>query len=190
MGFFRVPGQKIAKNGLVESAQEPVDVGEPLATLDEVDLKLQAEQAVAGIHRPRHGRAGAMAGARRAAFQGFSAPSKAGTPTIGGNWITRPRGPPPNESPRAPQPVPSARSETDQRTRSSYGHTLGGGYPAASSTATLIDPARSLRLSGQNRDPRFRASPLPRREAVGRDPTKTLVRPGPRTVLPPVDARL
>src|ERR1700712_1990314 len=41
---FRVPG-KIAKR-LVEVGQT-VDVGEPLATLDEVDLKLQAEQAVA-----------------------------------------------------------------------------------------------------------------------------------------------
>jgi RND family efflux transporter MFP subunit len=41
---FRVPG-KIAKR-LVEVGQT-VDVGEPLATLDEVDLKLQAEQAEA-----------------------------------------------------------------------------------------------------------------------------------------------
>jgi RND family efflux transporter MFP subunit len=41
---FRVPG-KVAKR-LVEVGQT-VDVGEPLATLDEVDLKLQAEQAEA-----------------------------------------------------------------------------------------------------------------------------------------------
>ena len=41
---FRVPG-KIEKR-LVEVGQT-VDVGQPLATLDEVDLKLQAEQAVA-----------------------------------------------------------------------------------------------------------------------------------------------
>src|SRR6201995_1911073 len=41
---FRVPG-KIAKR-LVEVGQT-VDVGQPLATLDEVDLKLQAEQAQA-----------------------------------------------------------------------------------------------------------------------------------------------
>jgi RND family efflux transporter MFP subunit len=41
---FRVPG-KVAKR-LVEVGQS-VDVGEPLATLDEIDLKLQAEQAVA-----------------------------------------------------------------------------------------------------------------------------------------------
>src|SRR6266446_6485254 len=41
---FRVPG-KVAKR-LVEVGQT-VDVGQPLATLDEVDLKLQAEQAVA-----------------------------------------------------------------------------------------------------------------------------------------------
>jgi RND family efflux transporter MFP subunit len=41
---FRVPG-KVAKR-LVEVGQT-VDVGEPLATLDEIDLKLQAEQAVA-----------------------------------------------------------------------------------------------------------------------------------------------
>jgi RND family efflux transporter MFP subunit len=41
---FRVPG-KVAKR-LVEVG-ETVEVGQPLATLDEVDLKLQAEQAVA-----------------------------------------------------------------------------------------------------------------------------------------------
>src|ERR1700704_3975054 len=44
---FRVPG-KVAKR-LVEVGQT-VDVGEPLATLDEVDLKLQAEQADAEFH--------------------------------------------------------------------------------------------------------------------------------------------
>src|SRR5206468_7688140 len=41
---FRVPG-KIAKR-LVEVGQT-VEIGQPLATLDEIDLKLQAEQAVA-----------------------------------------------------------------------------------------------------------------------------------------------
>src|ERR1700743_729766 len=41
---FRVPG-KVAKR-LVEVGQA-VDIGQPLATLDEVDLKLQAEQAIA-----------------------------------------------------------------------------------------------------------------------------------------------
>jgi RND family efflux transporter MFP subunit len=44
---FRVPG-KVAKR-LVEVGQT-VDVGQPLATLDEVDLKLQAEQAEAEFH--------------------------------------------------------------------------------------------------------------------------------------------
>src|SRR6202043_2965334 len=44
---FRVPG-KVAKR-LVEVGQS-VDVGEPLATLDEIDLKLQAEQADAEFH--------------------------------------------------------------------------------------------------------------------------------------------
>jgi RND family efflux transporter MFP subunit len=43
---FRVPG-KVAKR-LVEVGQT-VDVGQPLATLDEVDLKLQAEQATAEL---------------------------------------------------------------------------------------------------------------------------------------------
>jgi RND family efflux transporter MFP subunit len=43
---FRVPG-KVAKR-LVEVGQT-VDVGEPLATLDEVDLRLQAEQAEAEL---------------------------------------------------------------------------------------------------------------------------------------------
>ena len=41
---FRVPG-KVAKR-LVEVG-ETVDIGQPLATLDEIDLKLQAEQAEA-----------------------------------------------------------------------------------------------------------------------------------------------
>src|SRR6202046_4115097 len=44
---FRVPG-KVAKR-LVEGGQT-VDVNQPLATLDEVDLNLQAEQAVAEFH--------------------------------------------------------------------------------------------------------------------------------------------
>jgi RND family efflux transporter MFP subunit len=44
---FRVPG-KVAKR-LVEVGQT-VDIGQPLATLDEIDLKLQAEQAVAEFH--------------------------------------------------------------------------------------------------------------------------------------------
>jgi RND family efflux transporter MFP subunit len=44
---FRVPG-KVAKR-LVEVGQT-VDIGQPLATLDEVDLKLQAEQAEAEFH--------------------------------------------------------------------------------------------------------------------------------------------
>src|SRR5260221_10498433 len=44
---FRVPG-KVAKR-LVEVGQT-VDLGQPLATLDEVDLKLQAEQADAEFH--------------------------------------------------------------------------------------------------------------------------------------------
>src|SRR5438874_11482443 len=44
---FRVPG-KLAKR-LVQVGQT-VDVGQPLATLDEVDLKLQAEQADAELH--------------------------------------------------------------------------------------------------------------------------------------------
>jgi RND family efflux transporter MFP subunit len=44
---FRVPG-KVAKR-LVEVGQN-VDIGQPLATLDEVDLKLQAEQADAEFH--------------------------------------------------------------------------------------------------------------------------------------------
>ena len=46
---FRVPG-KVAKR-LVEVGQT-VDVGQPLATLDEVDLKLQAEQAEAEFPPP------------------------------------------------------------------------------------------------------------------------------------------
>src|ERR1700743_1815031 len=44
---FRVPG-KDAKRLVVVG--QTVDVGQPLATLDEIDLKLQAEQAVAELH--------------------------------------------------------------------------------------------------------------------------------------------
>jgi RND family efflux transporter MFP subunit len=44
---FRVPG-KVAKR-LVEVGQT-VEIGQPLATLDELDLKLQAEQAEAELH--------------------------------------------------------------------------------------------------------------------------------------------
>src|SRR6201994_3099966 len=43
---FRVPG-KVAKR-LVEVG-DSVDIGQPLATLDEIDLKLQAEQAEAEL---------------------------------------------------------------------------------------------------------------------------------------------
>src|SRR3977135_4230371 len=50
---FRVPG-KVAKR-LVEVGQTG-DVGQPLATLDEVDLKLQAEQAEAERHAAPGGR--------------------------------------------------------------------------------------------------------------------------------------
>ena len=96
---FRVPG-KVAKR-LVEVGQT-VDVGQPLATLDEVDLKLQAEQAEAEFTR-RHRRAGA-GGRRRAARQGSCAP-RAGPPTR--SWI-RPR-PPPTKRARA-SIAPSARS--------------------------------------------------------------------------------
>ena len=62
---FRVPG-KVAKR-LVEVGQT-VDVGQPLATLDEVDLKLQAEQAEAEFRAAT----GVLAQAerRRAARQG------------------------------------------------------------------------------------------------------------------------
>lgn len=64
---FRVPG-KVAKR-LVEVGQT-VDVGQPLASLDEVDLKLQAEQAVAEFDR-RDRRAGAGR-RRRATREGFA----------------------------------------------------------------------------------------------------------------------
>src|SRR6201746_674135 len=60
---FRVPG-KIAKR-LVEVGQT-VDVGQPLATLDEVDLKLQAEQAEAEFGAATGGRAQAGAAEQRA----------------------------------------------------------------------------------------------------------------------------
>ena len=77
---FRVPG-KVAKR-LVEVGQT-VDVGQPLATLDEVDLKLQAEQAeaefraatgvlaqAAAAEQPRQGFARQGLGHRRAAGSG------------------------------------------------------------------------------------------------------------------------
>ena len=64
---FRVPG-KVAKR-LVEVGQT-VDVGQPLATLDEVDLKLQAEQAEAEFSAATG--VLAQAGRGRAARQGFA----------------------------------------------------------------------------------------------------------------------
>jgi len=60
---FRVPG-KVAKR-LVEVGQT-VDVGQPLATLDEVDLKLQAEQAEAEFSAATGVLAQAAAAERRA----------------------------------------------------------------------------------------------------------------------------
>jgi RND family efflux transporter MFP subunit len=60
---FRVPG-KVAKR-LVEVGQT-VDVGQPLATLDEVDLKLQAEQAEAEFRAATGALAQAAAAEQRA----------------------------------------------------------------------------------------------------------------------------
>ncbi len=60
---FRVPG-KVAKR-LVEVGQT-VDVGQPLATLDEVDLKLQAEQAEAELRAATGVQAQASAAETRA----------------------------------------------------------------------------------------------------------------------------
>src|SRR5438045_7138074 len=59
---FRVPG-KVAKR-LAEVGQT-VDVGQPLATLDEVDLKLQAEQAEAEFRAATGVLAQAAASAQR-----------------------------------------------------------------------------------------------------------------------------
>jgi RND family efflux transporter MFP subunit len=60
---FRVPG-KVAKR-LVDVGQT-VDVGQPLATLDEVDLKLQAEQAEAEFRAATGVQAQAAASEQRA----------------------------------------------------------------------------------------------------------------------------
>src|SRR6204780_4886552 len=60
---FRVPG-KVAKR-LVEVGQT-VDIGQPLATLDEIDLKLQAEQAEAELRAATGVLAQAAAGETRA----------------------------------------------------------------------------------------------------------------------------
>src|SRR6187402_1561803 len=60
---FRVPG-KVAKR-LVEVGQT-VDVGQPLATLDQVDLKLQAEQAEAEFRAATGVQAQAVASEQRA----------------------------------------------------------------------------------------------------------------------------
>src|ERR1700722_18204608 len=59
---FRVPG-KVAKR-LVEVGQT-VDLGQPLATLDEIDLKLQAEQAEAEFTAASGGLAAGAAAAQR-----------------------------------------------------------------------------------------------------------------------------
>src|SRR4030081_3368798 len=64
---FRVPG-KVAKR-LVEVGQS-VDIGQPLATLDEVDLKLQAQQADAELHAATGVLGAAAARGRRNPRQG------------------------------------------------------------------------------------------------------------------------
>ena len=76
---FRVPG-KVAKR-LVEVGQT-VEIGQPLATLDEVDLKLQAEQAEAEFTR-RDRRAGA--GRRRRDSAPRNCAPRAGPPMR--RWI-------------------------------------------------------------------------------------------------------
>src|SRR6201991_5206271 len=67
---FRVAG-KVAKR-LVEVGQT-VEIGQPLATLDEVDLKLQAEQAVAEQTASTGGLAQAAAAGERAKELGAKA---------------------------------------------------------------------------------------------------------------------
>ena len=82
---FRVPG-KVAKR-LVEVGQT-VEIGQPLATLDEVDLKLQAEQAGRRI-QCRNRRAGA--GRRRRDTAPRNCVPRAGPPTR--RWTRRGRRP-------------------------------------------------------------------------------------------------
>src|SRR3974390_1392157 len=60
---FRVPG-KVARR--LVGVGQTVDVGQPLATLDEVDLKLQAEQAEAEFRAATGVLAQAGAGGQRA----------------------------------------------------------------------------------------------------------------------------
>ena len=95
---FRVPG-KVAKR-LVEVGQT-VDVGQPLATLDEVDLKLQAEQAEAEYRAATGVLAQASASEQRARI---CAP-RAGPPTR--KWI---RAAPPPTRPARASIAPNVRS--------------------------------------------------------------------------------
>ena len=95
---FRVPG-KVAKR-LVEVGQT-VDIGQPLATLDEVDLKLQAEQAEAELRAAT----GVLAQAAAAETRAKELRPRVGRPTR--RWI-RPA-PPPTRRARG-STAPSARS--------------------------------------------------------------------------------
>ena len=93
---FRVPG-KVAKR-LVEVGQT-VEVGQPLATLDEVDLKLQAEQAVAEFSAATG--VLAQAAAAETARQGFARQGLGHRRTLDQREGRRRRGARPAQSRRA-----------------------------------------------------------------------------------------
>jgi RND family efflux transporter MFP subunit len=124
---FRVPG-KVAKR-LVEVGQT-VDLGQPLATLDEVDLKLQAEQAEAELRAAT----GVLA-------QAAASETRAGELRVKG-WATDAQ----MDQARATADEARARLNRAQRSVELTNNSLSYATLAADSrgvvTATLIDPGQ------------------------------------------------
>ncbi len=144
---FRVPG-KVAKR-LVEVG-ETVDVGQPLATLDEIDLKLQAEQAQAELSAAT----GVLAQAAAAENRAKELRAK--------GWTTDAQ----MDSARAAADEARARLERAQRSVELTQNSLSYATLAADArgvvTATLIEPGQVV-ASGQ---PAIRVARFAEKEAV------------------------
>ena len=161
---FRVPG-KVAKR-LVEVGQT-VDVGQPLATLDEVDLKLQAEQAEAEFRAATGVLAQAAAAEQRAKdlrAKGWATDATLDMPK------------PPATRPARASTAPSVRSISP---RTHFPMQRWKPTPAASSPRPWSSPARWWRPGR----PRSVSRALPKRKPWLRSPKRCSV--APRMALPP-----
>jgi len=156
---FRVPG-KVAKR-LVEVGQT-VDVGQPLATLDEVDLKTAGRAGRCGV-ACRHTRAAQAAAAEQRAKD-----------LRAKGWTTDAQMDQAKAAARRGAGAASiARNARVELTNNSLSYATLVPTPAASSTATLIDAGQVV-ASGQTA---IRVCALCGKEAVVRDPGDAL---GPR----------